>query len=227
MEAIGARRNADGTIVKKPEVGGRDREGQTMLGIIKLYGRMVTNEISRTETNLDPMTMLDLEMGKNPAMYSLPVGNLNDLAMMLDVKFEVPANFDYKDGVFIALRTLWEEKKGKLTYEEAFKETHRYLTDKGGIQVARTFSFEVFNDFIDARDLTKSEMESLVKSSFQNALGKSYKYILQQIAYPKAVQSFTKNPTTENIVRYIQFSETSLKRCCDQYNDQRNTKQYA
>ena len=211
LEAIGARRNADGTIVKKPEVGGRDREGQTMLGIIKLYGRMVTNEISRTETNLDPMTMLDLEMGKNPAMYSLPVGNLNDLAMMLDVKFEVPANFDYKDGVFIALRTLWEEKKGKLTYEEAFKETHRYLTDKGGIQVARTFSFEVFNDFIDARDLTKSEMESLVKSSFQNALGKSYKYILQQIAYPKAVQSFTKNPTTENIVRYIQFYGRSIR----------------
>jgi len=211
LEAIGARRNADGTIVKKPEVGGRDREGQTMLGIIKLYGRMVTNEISRTETNLDPMTMLDLEMGKNPAMYSLPVGNLNDLAMMLEVDFEVPANFGYKGDVFRALRTLWEKKKGKLTYEEAFKETHRVLTKKGGIQVARTFSFEVFNDFIDARDLTKSEMESLVKSSFQNALGKSYKYILQQIAYPKAVQSFTKNPTTENIVKYIQFYGRSVR----------------
>ena len=211
LEAIGARRNADGTIVKKPEVGGRDREGQTMLGIIKLYGRMVTNEISRTETNLDPMTMLDLEMGKNPAMYSLPVGNLNDLAMMLEVDFKVPANLGYKEDVFRALRTLWEKKKGKLTYEEAFKETHRVLTEKGGIQVARTFSFEVFNDFIDARDLTKSEMESLVKSSFQNALGKSYKYILQQIAYPKAVQSFTKNPTTEKIVKYIQFYGRSVR----------------
>ena len=218
LEAIGAIDDGNGNAV--PDVAKAREAGkainkmpgaQTLLSLIKLEGRMIANEMSREFGNLDPMTMLDMEMGKNPAMYSLPVGNLNDLAMMLEVDFEVPANIGYKKDVFTALRTLWEKKKGKLTYEEAFKETHRVLTKKGGIQVARTFSFEVFNDFIDARDLTKSEMESLVKSSFQNALGKSYKYILQQIAYPKAVKSFTKNPTTENIVKYIQFYGRSVR----------------
>ena len=31
---------------------------------------MTTNELSRTEGDLDPMTIMDLEMGKNPNMYS-------------------------------------------------------------------------------------------------------------------------------------------------------------
>ena len=41
-----------------------------MLGLIKLLGRMVTNELSRTETDLDPMTKMDLAAGKNRLMFS-------------------------------------------------------------------------------------------------------------------------------------------------------------
>ena len=70
-EAIGATVDADGNVVKKPNVSGRDREGQTLLGLIKLTGRMVTNELSRTETDLDPMTKEDLAAGKNDLMFSL------------------------------------------------------------------------------------------------------------------------------------------------------------
>ena len=70
-EAIGATVDTDGNVVKKPSVSGRDREGQTLLGLIKLTGRMVTNELSRTETDLDPMTKKDLAAGKNDLMFSL------------------------------------------------------------------------------------------------------------------------------------------------------------
>ena len=70
-EAIGATVDADGNVVKKPSISGRDREGQTLLGLIKLTGRMVTNELSRTETDLDPMTKEDLAAGKNDLMFSL------------------------------------------------------------------------------------------------------------------------------------------------------------
>ena len=76
-EAIGATVDADGNVVKKPSVSGRDREGQTLLGLIKLTGRMVTNELSRTETDLDPMTKEDLAAGKNDMMFSLAEKGIN------------------------------------------------------------------------------------------------------------------------------------------------------
>lgn len=76
-EAIGAIVDADGNVVKKPSISGRDREGQTLLGLIKLTGRMVTNELSRTETDLDPMTKEDLAAGKNEMMFSLAEKGIN------------------------------------------------------------------------------------------------------------------------------------------------------
>jgi len=76
-EAIGATVDADGNVVKKPSISGRDREGQTLLGLIKLTGRMVTNELSRTETDLDPMTKKDIAAGKNEMMFSLAEKGIN------------------------------------------------------------------------------------------------------------------------------------------------------
>ena len=76
-EAIGATVDADGNVVKKPNISGRDREGQTLLGLIKLTGRMVTNELSRTETDLDPMTKKDIAAGKNEMMFSLAEKGIN------------------------------------------------------------------------------------------------------------------------------------------------------
>ena len=70
-DAIGAVVNSEGNIVQKSGVSGRSKEGQTLLGLIKLTGRMVTNEISRTETDLDPMTKMDIAAGKNRLMYSM------------------------------------------------------------------------------------------------------------------------------------------------------------
>ena len=70
-DAIGAGFDADGNVVQKMGLSGKNKEGQTMLGLIKLLGRMVTNEISRTETDLDPMTKMDIAAGKNRMMFSL------------------------------------------------------------------------------------------------------------------------------------------------------------
>ena len=72
-DAIGAGFDADGNVVQKMGLSGKNKEGQTMLGLIKLLGRMVTNEISRTETDLDPMTKMDIAAGKNRMMFSLKI----------------------------------------------------------------------------------------------------------------------------------------------------------
>ena len=72
-DAIGAGFDADGNVVQKMGLSGKDKEGQTMLGLIKLLGRMVTNELSRTETDLDPMTKMDIAAGKNRLMHSLKI----------------------------------------------------------------------------------------------------------------------------------------------------------
>ena len=72
-DAIGAGFDAGGNVVQKMGLSGKNKEGQTMLGLIKLLGRMVTNEISRTETDLDPMTKMDIAAGKNRMMFSLKI----------------------------------------------------------------------------------------------------------------------------------------------------------
>jgi hypothetical protein len=78
-DAIGASVDADGNVVQKPSVSGRSKEGQTLLGLIKLVGRMVTNEISRTETDLDPMTKEDIAAGKNRMMFSLKMSKRSEV----------------------------------------------------------------------------------------------------------------------------------------------------
>ena len=78
-DAIGASADADGNVTQKMGVSGRDKEGQTLLGLIKLVGRMVTNEISRTETDLDPMTKMDIAAGKNRMMFSLKMSKRSEV----------------------------------------------------------------------------------------------------------------------------------------------------
>jgi len=89
-DAIGAGFDADGNVVQKMGLSGKNKEGQTMIGLIKLLGRMVTNEISRTETDLDPMTKMDIAAGKNRQMFSKRKKKLvNALSSALGVDVDI------------------------------------------------------------------------------------------------------------------------------------------
>ncbi len=87
-EAIGAGFDADGNVVQKMGLSGKNKEGQTMLGLIKLLGRMVTNELSRTETDLDPMTKMDIAAGKNRMMFSLKLPTQNEVILKANKDIE-------------------------------------------------------------------------------------------------------------------------------------------
>jgi len=71
LDVIGAYEDADGVFRFKAGVNGRSPEGLRLLELVKLTGKYITNELSRTEANLDPMTKADLAAGKSELMYSL------------------------------------------------------------------------------------------------------------------------------------------------------------
>ena len=75
LEMIGAFKDSDGTFkfnsgVMQAKVPGQTSEGLRLLEFIKLYGKYITNELSRTETNLDVMTKSDIKGGKRNVMFS-------------------------------------------------------------------------------------------------------------------------------------------------------------
>ena len=75
LEMIGAFKDSDGTFkfnsgVMQAKVPGQTPEGLRLLEFIKLYGKYITNELSRTETNLDVMTKSDIKGGKRNVMFS-------------------------------------------------------------------------------------------------------------------------------------------------------------
>ena len=75
LEVIGAYKDTDGVFRFKAGVSGRSPEGLRLLELVKLTGKYITNELSRTETNLDPMTKADIAAGKSSVMFSV-AGNV-------------------------------------------------------------------------------------------------------------------------------------------------------
>ena len=73
LEVIGAYKDTDGVFRFKAGVSGRSPEGLRLLELVKLTGKYITNELSRTETNLDPMTKADIAAGKSSVMFSLKI----------------------------------------------------------------------------------------------------------------------------------------------------------
>jgi len=185
LEAIGARKNEDGTIVKKSEVSGRDKEGQTLLGLINLFGRMTTNELSRTEGNLDPMTIMDLEMGKNPNMYSKALtkdfiieGN-NDLVDDLNNKINARFGPNWQDRKVASLADVVD-----FIYKD-LKEI--------SLNTARTFTYEYVEQLKKSDEVTANELAEVVSKAIGNAYGTAYKNILQNVGINKIWNSLSKD----------------------------------
>jgi len=184
LEAIGARKNEDGTIVKKSEVSGRDKEGQTLLGLINLFGRMTTNELSRTEGDLDPMTVMDLEMGKNPNMYS----------RALTKNFFIPGNNELVKGLNEKLETRfgvnWQDRE-VANLADVVDFIYKDLR-KINLNTARAFTYEYVEQLRKSDDVTEGELSETVGRAVGKAYGTAYKNILEKVGMNKIWNSLSK-----------------------------------
>ena len=216
LEAIGAIDDGNGNAV--PDVAKAREAGkainkmpgaQTLLSLIKLEGRMIANEMSREFGNLDPMTLLDIEMGKNPTMYSKSITNFGGVEAMLNM---ANVNYDSATNAQLSVEVL-NHLKGKfakypISAADVFKATDTYLRKEFDVQVGRIFADEVFNDFIGKTDLTPDQTKKLINSSYGKALGTAFDYILRDRGYNKltaALKALGDKLSTADIVEFIEF----------------------
>jgi len=192
LEAIGAGVDPEGNITKKMSVTGRDREGQTMLGIINLFGRMTTNELSRTETALDPMTKEDLAAGKNPNMYSSVIDPMyTAMNGPVDIEIFRGENFKTKaltpEKLNLPYEFMVDEQirlKRKLTGLEASNIVQKYATEAFGTRPGRVYK-KLFRQLYEAHDsegYSKIKAEIEVMKDMQFAFGQAFLYTVKDEA---------------------------------------------
>ncbi len=217
LEAIGAGVDPEGNITKKMSVTGRDREGQTMLGIIKLFGRMTTNELSRTETTLDPMTKEDLAAGKNPNMYSAKIEFM--LAPFKPAIFK-PENFTTKalsteelQEIYDILNNEFIRTKGKMDGLDAVNIVLEHTATNYGRQPGAIYRMqfrELYEEF-DPSGYSQIEAQVKLVKDLQYSFGEAFKYATQDKALntewnkiealkEKGVSKETKVETIKNYV---------------------------
>ena len=213
LEAIGAIDDGNGNAV--PDVAKAREAGkainkmpgaQTLLSLIKLEGRMIANEMSREFGNLDPMTLLDIEMGKNPTMYSKSLGDFGAVTAMLKIDYKSDTNAALSLNVLKHLQSKFT--KYPISAADVFKATDTYLRKEFDVQVSRIFADEVFNDFIGKTDLTPDQTKKLINSSYGKALGTAFDYILRDRGYNKlttALKALGDKLSTADIVEFIEF----------------------
>ena len=213
LEAIGAIDDGNGNAVpdvaKAREAGKTPNKmpgAQTLLSLIKLEGRMIANEMSREFGNLDPMTLLDIEMGKNPTMYSKSLGDFGAVTTMINIDYKSDTNAALSLDVLDHLKSKFT--KYPISAADVFKETDAYLRDKFDVRVSRIFADEVFNDFIGKTDLTPDQTKKLINSSYGKALGTAFDYILRDRGYNEitaALKGLGDKLSTADIVEFIEF----------------------
>ena len=217
LEAIGAGVDPEGNITKKMSVTGRDREGQTMLGIIKLFGRMTTNELSRTETTLDPMTKEDLAAGKNPNMYSAKIKFM--LAPFNPAIFK-PENFITKalsteelQEIYDILNNEFIRTKGKMDGLDAVNIVLEHTATNYGRQPGAIYrmQFRELYEKFDPSGYSQIEAQIKLVKDLQYSFGEAFKYATQDKALniewnkiealkEKGVSKETKVETIKNYV---------------------------
>ena len=178
LKAIGGFVNAEGNVQQLMNVSGKTPEGQTLLGVMKLINRMISNELSRTSADLDPMTIKDIAAGKNDLMFSLKTEGLRLLDSDLYGQIQ-----DRVDN-FVS-------KNPKANLAQQIQFINKEAKDILGLAGLRIFNYE-YRKGIDDAD-TIAEIESLVGKSW----GKAYKYILKEESFAKAVEELDSNTTKD------------------------------
>ena len=192
LKAIGGFVNAEGNVQQLMNVSGKTPEGQTFLGIMKLINRMISNELSRTSADLDPMTIKDIAAGKNDLMFSLKTEGLRLLDS--DLYGQVQDRLDN----FVS-------KNPKANLAKQIQFINKEAKDILGLAGLRIFNYE-YRQGIDDAD-TIAEIEALVGKSW----GKAYKYILKEESFAKAVEELDSNTTKDAAKLFVAAFSRSIR----------------
>ena len=198
LESIGAIDDSNGNAV--PDVAKAREAGkainkmpgaQTLLSLIKLEGRMIANQMSREFGNLDPLTELDIKMGKNKTMYSAP---LKIILAPVNIEMFKPENFKNKaipyeaaDEIYKILNKENKIRKKKLNIIDVsniiLKQTAKSYGREVGA-VYRNAALDVMQKF-DAVGYKIAEAKIKLIKDLQYSFGKAFKYVIQNKAINK------------------------------------------
>ena len=193
LKAIGGFVNDKGEVERLPGINAKSSEGQTFLGMIKLMGRMMTNEISRsTEVGLDPMTIIDIADGKNDLMYSM---------MPKSMKLLDPAKY----GQVQAKLETYLKKNPKTTLAGQIKFINDEALEILGYPGLRTFNYLYRQGIKNAN--TVKEIQELVGDSW----GKAYKYILKDISFNDAMNDLGPGNTVDQVKLFVQGYSRAMR----------------
>ena len=194
LAALGGFVNADGVTTKLGNASGRTSEGQTLLGVIKLMNRMITNDISRNSNiGLDPMTVQDIAAGKNdlmmsmkrPMKRSIQVPNV-ELQKILDKYYEENPNSSFIQQVNGVLDQL-------VGYDSTLRGFFKYH--------AKQYALD--NKVATTEDVAKQ---------FSAAWGKFHKYIEQEVSFKAAIDEIsTGTPTQASLENFFVLYARSMK----------------
>jgi DNA-binding MarR family transcriptional regulator len=200
LNAIGGTM-VDGKVIKRIGITGKSKEGQTLLGVLKLYNRMVTNEISRSPAvNLDPMTVKDLAAGKNNLMESkkIDLSGINKLNPEVDFEFSKWYNSRKKSPSSAA------------QFKKLSNISYNILGDLG----RKLFNAELVYNFDKLG--TDASLES-IRDSIGKAWGKSYKWLVRNQGFNKAIEKLNENSTNEDVKQFLQGFSRAWRN--DKYQD--------
>ena len=200
LNAIGGAM-VDGKVIKRIGITGKSKEGQTLLGILKLYNRMVTNEISRSPAvNLDPMTVKDIAAGKNNLMESKKI----DLSKINKLNPEVDSEF-----------SKWYTSKKKSPSSAAqFKKLSAISYNILGDQGRKLFNAELAYNFDKLG--ADASLES-IRNSIGTAWGKAYKWLIRDQGFNKAIEKLNGDSTKEDVRQFLQGFSRAWRN--DKYQD--------
>ena len=200
LDAIGAVITTEGKIAQKTGASGRSKEGQTLLGLIKLLGRMATNELSRTETDLDPMTKLDLIAGKNDNMYSRTI----------NPNFVIPQNNLYVEELNNVLQGEFGDYE-KADLADVVDYTYKYVEKQYGIQAARKFTYEFVEQLKVSKTVSQTELDEVTAKAIGDSYGKAYKYVIKEFAYSIEMNKLKGIKTAQPIIDFIKLFSRSTR----------------
>ena len=200
LNAIGGAM-VDGKVIKRIGITGKSKEGQTLLGILKLYNRMVTNEISRSPAvNLDPMTVKDIAAGKNDLMESkkIDLSGINKLNPEVDFEFS----------------KWYTSKKKSPSSATQFKKLSTITGKILGDQGRKLFNAELAYNFNKLG--ADASLES-IRNSIGTAWGKAYNWLVRDQGFNKAIEKLNGDSTKEDVRQFLQGFSRAWRN--DKYQD--------
>jgi hypothetical protein len=192
LAAIGGRIDENGDAVvdldmvnETGKAPSKTKMAQTLLGLIRLQGRTITNEIVRSEIkDLEASTRMDIAMGKRANMYSKP----------FNPEIFNPKNFNTKaiseeqiGDIYNLLKNEFDRTKGKMSGVNAANFILEHTSTLYGRQpgaIYRNQWLELYEKF-DPEGYSESEAQIKMIKDLQYSFGQAFKYVVQEKAINK------------------------------------------